>query len=49
MERFGFPENWILRYNLKNLPLPIHACVQESARVCARPPECARVYGINTG
>ena len=26
-----------------NLPLPIHACVQESALVCARPTECARV------
>ena len=27
----------------KNFPLPIHACVQECAFVCARPPECAHV------
>ena len=27
----------------KNLPLRRHACVQESALVCARPPECAHM------
>ena len=42
MKSFGIPETGYCAIVYKNLPLPLHACLQ-SARLCARPPACARV------
>ena len=39
--------SWVLDTSLyTNLPLPLHACVQEIAHVCARPRVCIEINAI---